>query len=206
VLQILYRRRNNLTSRSRKGRMRESSSCIKPGAERRQCVTATAPLLMALTNRLIHRCGAALRVHSQIRITFHPLRVSCAETIRSRCRFLWIFSVQASAFVFGRRFRPQSWPCQKQPSRKTATFSERKARSGLPNRCSRRLQPLIPLARSKATNLISVVALASLRIRDIRADRDNPPKEVLAFFELSGQRDIRSMRVFLHERCGACLG
>jgi hypothetical protein len=70
----------------------------------------------------------------------------------------------------------------------TANFDFGKTKSGLPASGWLRRQPLICAARNKAKNLNSVVALPELRIRDIKADRDNPPNGVLASLLFVGQR------------------
>jgi hypothetical protein len=64
----------------------------------------------------------------------------------------------------------------------TANFDFGKVKSGFPVSAKLRRQPLIFAARKKVKNLNSVVALPELRIRDINAERDNPPKDVFSCF------------------------
>lgn len=129
--------------------------------------------------RLSCALGLFLSWHSQIRRTFQPASFRKRVTWTSRCLFLANFSLQSVALVCGVRLRPQLWPCQKQPSTKTATLALENIKSGLPSKLEPRRHPVIPADLISSISLCSVVLLPELRTRDIRADLDNPPKGVI---------------------------
>ena len=99
----------------------------------------------------------ALSSCSQIRNTFHPIRLSVRPTSRSRLTFFPIFAFQNSLLVAGIE-RQRLHPCQKHPSKKIATRWRRKRTSGLPgmpDRCPS-FQPLRPCRINSDRNLHSV--------------------------------------------------
>src|SRR5437016_2446717 len=84
--------------------------------------------------------------HSHTRTTFHPLLINRRVFLRSRFRVLLIFSRHKATLVRGVTLRPQSWPCQKQPSINSASFNLGHTKSGLPTTSACLRHPVIPCA------------------------------------------------------------
>jgi len=109
-------------------RLSQKTAGTRPKPSSRLC----QPYLSARSIRWRQASGCFTRVHSQIRQTVHPAARRSRALRRSLSWLPEILLRHAAAFRFGLRFRPQSWPCQKQPSTKTASFAARKTKSGLP--------------------------------------------------------------------------
>ncbi len=131
-----------------------------------------------------HRHGSRFNSHSQTVTTNHARRRRSARMRLSRRRLPWIFVDQNSRFVFGVRFRPQPWPCQKQPCTNTTTRRSGQAKSGFPGSGRWRRQPLRRCWRKSATTRISVVALPVLRTRVMSAERLSLPNDVICSYVL----------------------
>src|ERR1700728_361888 len=113
-----------------------------------------------------------------MRTTAQPLCLKARDARLSLRRFPSIFSRQARALVLAVRFRPQSCPCQKQPSTNTATFIRGHAKSGRPGRSWCRRQPPILSPRRRNARRFSVVAFPLPRTRDMSSPRRSPPNGV----------------------------
>ena len=140
--------------------------------------------------RLIRRTqisGRRASSHSQIRITRQPEPRNVCVTSASRRRFEENLCRQSFALRLGLRFRPQPWPCQKQPSTNTTSFDFGKTKSGLPNKGKSRFQPCSWAERRSDRSFNSVVAFRLLRTRDMRSERDKLPNDVVSVLGLPGQ-------------------
>src|SRR5947208_1041258 len=127
------------------------------------------------------------RRHSQIRTTVQPRSRKRRFVRRSRALFVLIFLRHASLFVFGVMFFPQSCPCQKHPSTKTATLATGHAKSGLPGIRGSLRHPLSLYWRSKHASRPSVVLLPTESTRAMSLPRDRSPNVVRSFLESPGQ-------------------
>lgn len=134
----------------------------------------------------MHAAGFLASRHSHMRITCHCRWRSRRVTRLSLSAFPVIFRRHSLTLVFGVMFLPQLWPCQKQPSTKTASLSDGHTKSGFPTRGQFRRQPLRCAFLSNAARRISVVSLRLLRTRDINCPRERPPNVVRSFSAFPG--------------------
>ena len=115
---------------------------------------------------------------SQTRTTWNPALRSSLATSWSRSLFRSIFLDQNSRRFWGMLRLHFEHPCQKHPSTNSATASDRKRKSGLPNTFGGlRCHPLIrALAKQPATDN-SVERFPLARTRDICIDRSADVRE-----------------------------
>jgi hypothetical protein len=138
--------------------------------------------------RLRHAVDALLSVHSQMEMTRHPSLRRFLRTAASRFRLCAIFIAQYSGLVRGSGFRPQSWPCQKHPSMKSATRSLCQAKSGLPGSFAWRRHPQMAFFRKSDAMRSSVDLLLRERMRLINSERERPPNPLSAALAAGASR------------------
>jgi hypothetical protein len=141
-----------------------------------------------LDKRVLDPLQTPSRVRGQrdTRTTLQPAFCRTRVVLRSRFLFPQIFSRHAFAFALGVKLRPQSCPCQKHPSTKTAKRRSGHAKSGLPASLNCRRHPKIRCRRSNAASRSSVVLFPMDRTRAMSCPRRKPPKLVCSRSALPG--------------------